>query len=362
MKIKALSLKQFRNIQQETLNFGDHLNVFVGDNGQGKTNILEAIVFLSSGRSFRVNDDTLLIQSGLEFAEINASIEASSLKHLRAIISQFGKYLKVNETVVSRLSDFIGHCNVVLFQPDDLQFFTQAPRKRRRDIDYELGKLSQRYTQALSKAMQLIQERNAALKSSKVDDTYLSVLNDKIAEESVVIINERWFMLDSLNPKICHYYEKLSGTKANIVFSYETFVQRNDESLKDAILKKMDENTKRDRDFKMTHVGIHRDDFVFRIDEVPVVHRLSQGQRRLLIVAYKLSIIEQIYEKTHTYPIFCMDDLLSELDEERRLKVLTMLPEMLQCFVTTTDIQFLNGYDKNIKIFPVSNGTVKGGQ
>ncbi|AMC92433.1 hypothetical protein AOC36_00020 [Erysipelothrix larvae] len=359
MKINTVTLRNFRNIQNANVSFSDHINVLVGDNGQGKTNLLESIVYLSYGKSFRVNDDQLMIKNDTDFADVKAEIETSSKNRVRVVISETGKFLSMNDAPVNRLSDFIGLVNVVLFQPDDLQFFTQTPKKRRRDIDYEIGKLSHQYMHSLTKVMRLIQERNSMLKSREVDEAYMSVLNGMIADESVIIVKERFSLVENLNPKIQKYYNKLVETPSEIRFSYASFIKSPEENSKEMVLKKFEENFKRDREFRLTHSGIHRDDFVFLVEDIPVVHRLSQGQRRLLIVAYKLAIIECIYEKTGSYPIFCMDDLLSELDETRRSRVLMLLPDTIQCIITTTDFQFLEGYLKEIKFFSVKDGVIR---
>lgn len=169
MRISSIKLRQFRNISSLELNFDKNLNVFIGDNGQGKTNFIESIVYLSSGRSFRLQNDLGLIKANSKFAEVSADItKKSENTHLRAVISEEGKYFQVNHQSLGLMSDFIGNLNVVLFNPDDLQFFSSTPRKRRREIDFELGKISKKYMDHLSLASKLLSERNAYLKTNNI--------------------------------------------------------------------------------------------------------------------------------------------------------------------------------------------------
>lgn len=192
MKVKNLELRQFRNIQNLNLSFNKNINVFIGDNGQGKTNIIESLVYLSSGRSFRVNSDGYLIQYGSDFLSIVADVEdQNNIQNLKVVLSNAGKYLQVNQQPLKKMTEFIGRCNVVLFNPEDINFYSNSPRKRRREIDFELGKMSKRYLNQLSLSNKLLSERNAYLKNKNVDQDYLDILTEKLVDESILIIEMR---------------------------------------------------------------------------------------------------------------------------------------------------------------------------
>ncbi|UPU38431.1 DNA replication and repair protein RecF [Erysipelothrix sp. Poltava] len=192
MKVKNLELKQFRNISNLNLSFNKNINVFVGDNGQGKTNIIESLVYLSSGRSFRVSSDEYLIQYGNEFLSVIADIEdQNNTQNLKVVLSSAGKYLQVNQQPLKKMTEFIGRCNVVLFNPEDINFYSNSPRKRRREIDFELGKMSKRYLNQLSLSNKLLSERNAYLKNKNVDQDYLEILTEKLVDASILIIEMR---------------------------------------------------------------------------------------------------------------------------------------------------------------------------
>lgn len=358
MKINNLELYQYRNIKEASFEFNDHLNIFVGDNGQGKTNIVEAIAYLSSGRSFRVNNDLILIEEGEEYSRIKAEIvNQEKFESLEIVMSEAGKYLKHNNRVLTKMSELIGLCNVVLFSPDDLQFFTQAPRKRRREIDYELGKSSTEYVKRLSEYNRLLMERNATLKSGKIDRDYINVLDVQMNDNSLFIINERKKFIDSLNKELNLIYQKLTLNKSHVEIFYQAPFDLKEENWMEELNKKVAESWQRDQNFKLSHVGIHRDDFVFKVNDKPVVNVLSQGQRRLLMIAYKIAVINWFISTTGLIPIFCMDDLFSELDEEKRSSVLTLLNPKLQVFITTTDINFIKT-NKDKHIFHVKDGNI----
>lgn len=353
MKITSINLRNFRNIENLELECHPHLNIFVGDNGQGKTNILESIAYLSSGRSFRVTSDLMMIKDEEDHAKIDCYFDDAT--HISVVLSNQGKYMMHNQRNITKLSDFIGICNVVLFNPDDLQFYTQAPRKRRREIDYELGKSSKTYLQNLAKVNGLVQDRNVFLKSGVQDEVYLEVVDQQIAQLSEYIIHSRYEFTQFVSNIIEKYYQLFSDTKDTLIFEYDASIDLNSENYKTALLKKMKESHRRDKDFKMTHVGIHRDDFIFKINNVPVTQRMSQGQRRMLMIAFKLAVIDWFIQHEKQTPIFCMDDFFFELDAKKRKLVLDHLDKKIQIFITTTDLDFIQTL-KDKHIFEVNSG------
>ena len=355
MKITSINLRNFRNIENTQLEFHPHLNIFVGDNGEGKTNLIESLVYLSSGRSFRINQDLLLIKNDEEFSKIDAYL--SNEDNISVVLSDKGKYMVYNDRNLNKLSDFIGLCNIVLFNPDDIQFYTQAPRKRRREIDYELGKSSKTYLQNLSKVNKLVQDRNAYLKSKTIDELYLEVLDHQISELSEYIIIKRKEFMEYISTKVNHYYSTFTEDDLNISFEYDSAIDLDKDNYKIALLDKMKESKSRDIEFKMTHVGIHRDDFIFKTNGTPITYIMSQGQRRILMITYKLAVIDWFIEFNDIKPIFCMDDLFSELDETKRQLVLDNINKDLQIFITTTDLDFIDT-KKDKFIFKVEKGNI----
>lgn len=353
MKIETLSLVNYRNIETMTLNCHPGINVLVGDNGQGKTNIVEALVYLSFGQSFRVNDDKVLIRNDEAFAKIDS--RGTGGDELSVVISKAGKYITRNGAVLPRLSDLIGIMNVVLFQPEDLNFFSNAPRLRRREIDYELGKAHHETLIQLSRHRQLLNLRNSALKAEPVDLDYIDVIDEELISISVQMIQWRHAFIEDLNERIKVYYPRLSHSEVQTGLHYQTMVDPLSVDLKAAVTERMEASRSRDLLFKMTHVGIHRDDYIFTMEEGEVAHRASQGQRRMLMLAYKFSLIDYFKDLTGHTPILCLDDLYSELDQEKRNELLNWIPKDVQIFITTTDLAFIDPYIKG-KIFNIDEG------
>lgn len=357
MKIDRIKIRQFRNIEKAELSFEKDINVLIGNNGQGKTNFIEALVYLSSGRSFRLQNDINLVQKEKDFAEVEAILNKSEKEiKLRAVISEKGKYFQVDEQSLELMSDFVGYCNVVLFNPDDLQFFTTTPTKRRREIDFELGKISHKYMGHLSLASKYLSERNAYLKIDSIDHDYLNIISNQLIDESTYIIKLRHAFIKKLEPIISEKYQYLSESDADITIEYKSAINDID-NIKNELEEKMKASMKRDLDFKLTHVGIHRDDYIFRLNNLPVSDMASQGQKRMIILAYKLALVELISSSQSEYPILCLDDLFSELDKTRREKVILGLDKGMQVFITSTDRQFIVEND-NVEIFNVIKGNI----
>lgn len=338
MRVNRLYLQQYRNIESLDFTFKHNLTVFVGNNGQGKTNIIESLVFLSSGRSFRVLDDTLLIKQGHEFASIDALIDESY--RLRVVLSEKAKYLQVNKQVIRKLSEFLGHCNVVLFSPDDLNFFTEAPRKRRRDIDYEMGKLSKRYLELISSYSKVLSERNAYLKKAMPDPIYHEIVTQSLIELQIPIMKQREAFSLAISPLMTQWYQRFNGSDDIVTIEYKGPVSV-DEDCVETLTRRYQEFQQREIDMRVTQLGVHRDDYTMKLNGEPVINIASQGQKRMIMVAYTFALVSLIYEKQSQYPILCLDDLFSELDETRRKRVLEMIPPTMQTFITTTDLRFI---------------------
>ena len=354
MIIKNISLRNYRNYEKVDVNFDEKINYFIGNNGQGKTNLLEAILFLSLTKSHRINDDKKLIKDNNNFSKINALIYDEKDIKLETIIHKNGKSLSINNYQINKVSDFIGKLNVILFSPDDLFLFNDLPRERRKIIDQEISKINQKYLFSLNKYKNLIKDKNNLLKNKEIDINYLDVINEQLIDESEVIIKERIKIIEILNKNINRIYKLLSNENNEISIEYKKCID--DVDIKDG-LKKLYENTKqKDIDYRVASEGIHREDFLFLMGKEPLINIASQGQKRMVVLSFKLSLINYIYQQTNKYPILLLDDVLSELDKNHRERLINLLKDKNQCIITTTeDIDI----DKNIKKFYVKNGTVK---
>ena len=350
MIVKNISLRNYRNYEKVDISFDEKINYFIGNNGQGKTNLLEAILFLSLTKSHRINDDKKLIKYNSPFTKINSLINDEEDKKMEVIIHQSGKSLSINNIQINKVSDFIGKLNVILFSPDDLFLFNDQPRERRKVIDQEISKINQKYLLTLNKYKNLIKDKNNLLKNKEIDINYLDVLNEQLINESKIIINERKKIIEVLNKNIKRIYKLLSNEDKDIFIEYKCCVE-------DGNLKRLFEEAKqKEIDYRVASVGPHREDYLFLMDNEPLINIASQGQKRMVVLAFKLSLINYIYQQTNKYPVLLLDDVLSELDKNHRERLINLLKDKNQCIITTTeDIDI----KENIKKFYVEDGTVK---
>ncbi len=364
MYIENLSLRNFRNYREVSIPLQKGMNILVGENGVGKTNILEAIYFLSTTRSHRNVEDDELICFGKVFASIDASVVyQDDKKRLSVTISPSGKTLKISNIPVRRTSEFVGKVNAVLFAPSDMDLFDAAPKARRRLIDMELGKLSGVYMNELSKYLKCLKERNAYLKSG-TDPVMLETYTDMLCQPQIKIITNRLRFVNSLNVYLSYFYNQLAGTNSKLHIEYLSFVsEKNDESIMLQQIKDIYESTReRDMFTKSTNVGVHREDFAFYLDGKDVSKYASQGQKRMVILAIKLSIVQIIFQIRREYPVLLLDDVFSELDSKRRLGLLKLLPSSIQTIITTTDtaeVGMIN--QQNVNVINIAKGNVING-
>lgn len=342
MILQKLQLRNFRNYESIDLYLEPGIHLITGKNAQGKTNLLEAVSYLSTTRSHRSNDDKNLIQEGKEAFVIRATVLRKNKKmDLRVALNEQGKNLFLYQTVIKRVSDFIGEFNAVLFCPDDMALFQASPRVRRRFIDMELSKLSKAYTRVLNEVGKLLKERNALLKQERIDLAYLDVLDEQLIEKQAVIITQRQRFLSDLLDQ-CHlFYEKLSQDQTKLSFQYHSCVPYCDDlaELKERLKRKYEKYRERDCFLKQTTVGTHKEDFMFMINEKELSSYASQGQKRSVLLAVKVGIVYMIHALTEEYPVLLLDDVFSELDEDRKKMLLISLPKEVQIFITTTDIK-----------------------
>lgn len=348
MEITSLELINYRNYHKLKINFHEGINVLYGKNGQGKTNLLEAILLMSTMKSHRLNDDKKLIKYASDYATIKTTVLTNSgTLSLKAIITSKGKSLFNHHNQVKKVSDFIGQLNAVLFCPDDIRLFNETPKFRRHFIDVELGKISNNYTNLLSDYNRLMKERNNYLKTSqKIDDLLLDSFDEQLAYLDEVIIKQRYQFLKTVFNKTNLIYQKLANVEdSDIAFKYESFITL-EELNHQKIIEKIRQVRLRDIKIRQTSVGIHKDDFDFLMNGVPIKEIASQGQKRTLILSIKLGIVYTIYELTNDFPIVLLDDVFSELDAERKNKLLNLLDKRMQIFITTNEhkrIKLKNG-------------------
>lgn len=266
---------------------------------------------------------------------------------------------KVNHLKQARLSDYIGHMNVVLFAPEDLQLIKGAPSVRRKFIDIELGQIKQIYLSDLSNYNHILKQRNTYLKSSqKIDETFLSVLDDQLVEYGCRVIKHRIKFIKDLEKFGEKKHLEISNQSEDLSISYQSTVNfTNEEVLMDSFKMALEKSRSRDLFKKNTGVGPHRDDIAFYINGMDASFG-SQGQHRSLVLSIKLAEIELMESITNESPILLLDDVMSELDNTRQLKLLETISQSIQTFITTTSLDHLQNLPENLSIFNIQKGKI----
>ena len=343
MLIKKISLKNFRNHNSVSFDFNDHLNVLTGPNAAGKTNVVEAIYYLSLARSFRTNEDTDLINKNHEKAEIDAVIlEGELTRKIKIIITKTGRMVMINGKGISKLSELSKCVNVILFQPKDVQLFNGPPRDRRNFLDISISKKSSIYLDYISRYEKVLKERNDLLKMDKVDQTLLDVTTEILIKLSASIISYRQMYVKDINDILNKITRALTGEKGKFELKYYPFIPYDAEFIENAkkAYKRAEES---DFKHKQTSIGVHREDISISLNGREIAAFGSQGENRIAALALKLSPYFLIEDKDKK-PIVVLDDVMSELDHNHQERLIKFLRKFNQVFITGTklDIQDCN--------------------
>lgn len=340
MLVKSLKLNNYRNYTNENIIFDPNLNIIIGKNGSGKTNILESIVVVSNTKSFRTNNDQDLIKKGEEFSKIDLISDKNDFK---VVINKKNKSLYINNNLIKRTSQFIGKLNAILFKPGDLELFNQSPSERRKLLDIEISKISNRYVLALVKYNKILKDKNKLLKENNPDETLLSVLDESMAPLIKTIIEEREKFFDVINEYISAMYTMISGKIVDIHVNYKKCSETYE------VNEKIESSRNKDFYYHYTTFGPHHDDYEFIMDGYNLNSIASQGQKRMVLIAFKFALIKYIQKQTNKTPIVLLDDILSELDKDNQERLLNVIPSSAQVIITNTDINNLK-IDKEYKL------------
>ena len=365
MYIDYLHLRFFRNFREETIRFDKEINILFGKNGQGKTNLLESIYFMSTTKSHRGVDDVEMIYLNEDFANIDCHVYKSEEDSVfNAVIHKKGKSLCIRNLPIKKISEYVGKINAVLFSPADMNLFDSSPKERRKMIDMEFGKMSVMYINQLNTYNRLLKERNAFLKQGTEDSTLLDTITEQMINPQIQIIKKRKLLISQLNSKIGGIYKSLSDSNEVVSINYLGMVDfdADDEVMALRIKEKYEFSKERDIVLKQTNVGIHREDIEFFMDKKTVLSYASQGQKRMIVIALKLALVEIINEYIGENPVLLLDDVLSELDIYRRNRLIEIIPKGIQTIITSTDKEdIMPELLRKAKIFEIEKGSVISG-
>lgn len=342
MFVTKLIINHFRNYSHLEASFDLNRIYITGENGIGKTNILESIYYMTLGRSFRKADDVSLIQKNENEASIYLEYfsEKENKSHrLSCVISKDHKLFAFDDEKVKSISSIFGKLLTVNYDPGQVFFFRNEPEQRRRYLDEICSQLSSQYLYALVRYKKLLKERNLALQQDYDQDVIDSYRNQLI-NLSYRIVKERKDMIKSLSLKSTDYYKKLFDQEDKIMsLKYKTSCPIDDdqESFVKNSIQLFEKNKSLENIRKITLIGPHRDDLIGLLNENPLAEYASQGENRIASISLKLSTLDIIYEKTNTKPILLLDDITSDLDDKRCKNLLKIINnDSMQVFITGT--------------------------
>ncbi|WP_010279251.1 DNA replication/repair protein RecF [Paenibacillus senegalensis] len=368
MFLTRMTIQNYRNYNQIELNADPKVNIFVGSNAQGKTNLLEAIYVLALSKSHRTHQDKQLIRWNEEQALLYGEIEKKyGPCRLSLAISTQGKKAKINSLEQKKLSSFIGTLNVVMFAPEDLEIVKGSPGVRRRFLDMEIGQVHPGYLYDISQYQKVLLQRNQFLKQlggkSSSSTAMLDIWNEQLAQYGSKIVKKRKDFIKKLQTWAQTVHGGITKGREQIEIEYRPSLSvesmEDEAMLFEQFMIKLSQVKEQEIRRGATLVGPHRDDMVFYINNKEVQLYGSQGQQRTTALSLKLAELELIREEIGEYPILLLDDVLSELDQHRQTQLIETFQNKVQTFITTTGLESVN-FDKleQAAVFEVQEGTV----
>ena len=359
MEIKSLAVSNFRNYEKDKIEFSSGTNVIFGNNAQGKTNLLEAIYLFSHGKSHRAKSDSELVWFGADFMSLGIEFvdKYRSYRALMQIGSNGKKSVKINNVPITKLSMLMQYLNVVMFSPEDLEIVKGAPQQRRRFLDEAISQLYPVYLASLISYHKKLAQKNSLIKKLRINgnanDPMLDVWNEQIAEDGSKIMQYRKKFVEQLGDFAKETHLHMSGEKFDLLYtpSIECDIMN-----KEAFLKKLEQSKEREVETGLSLYGIQRDELRFFINEKEVKTYASQGQQRTTVLSLKMAQMEVINYIREEYPVLLLDDIMSELDINRRNYLAGRIKDK-QVILTCTDIDSAScGADT--RVFRVENGRI----
>lgn len=361
MKVKQIQLANYRNLKEQTVELGDGLNVFVGDNAHGKTNLVESVYLCCIGKSPRTDKDKDLISWGQDRAAVNVDYSCRYGKGRISVDLAAGtkKKISVNGVPLAKVGELMGYLNCIYFSPNEIKIISQSPAERRRFLDVDLCQTDKNYFYGLLRHNKALLQRNNALKAAttleEAKDTVYG-WNKVMAEEGARIVLKRRRFCENLKILAADCCRKLTDGKEVLQMSYSThFKGETLQELTENYLQELEKSIERDFQMRHTCVGCQRDDIVIKINGVDVRSFGSQGQLRTAALSLKLAELNVFKNLIGEYPVLILDDVLSELDADRQKRLLNFDSDIQILLTSATDVpQNLLGND--YKIFRIENG------
>ena len=340
MYVRKLELTNFRNYSKYKVDNLDSLNIIIGENGIGKTSIIESIYVCSLARSFKSNDDYVILKKGESFSKIKIELEIQDDKYkkLEYLLTEKGKKTKINSSLKKKISDFISQYKVILFSPDELRIIKESPNTRRNYLNISLSQINKTFIKLLNNYNLIIKNKNDYLKkmfiNSNMDASYLDILDLKIAQYGQEICSQRLEYINKVNKYIKRIFRKFKKEDELYIKYNSHFLEKSIEEIC-VLLRKNRDN---EMSLGLTKTGVHRDDIEFIHNGNNAKEFSSQGVQKLILLSLKLAELDVLVNDYYEEPILLLDDLFSELDSVNQNSILNNLNKSIQVFITTTDI------------------------
>ena len=365
MILKNLKIQNFRNYDNLNISLSPNITIIYGNNGQGKTNLLESIYVLAFTKSHRSFIDKNLIKKNEETAVIKGTLVNDISYNLEIVINKYKKQVKIDNNSITKLADYITKMNIIIFYSDDLELIKGFPSERRKYLNLELSQISPNYYNTINDYNKLLKIRNDYLKQlnngEQIDENYFQILTDYIVEKSVFIYQMRQKYIERLNNICPDIFKEIAGKKGfKIIYKPSIELENlSKEIIKNNLKEAFSNNLEREIKQKSTLYGPHHDDFEFQLNDENLRNYGSQGQQRLAVLALKLSEIQIIKDYKNNSPIILLDDVFSELDHKKKNNLLKYINNDMQVIITTTD---LDNIDKKIinksKLVKINKGKI----
>lgn len=363
MKIKRLDIVNYKNIAEASIDCSPGFNCFIGNNGMGKTNILDALYHLSMCKSFFNLPDSQNIRHGEPFFVLQGEYEreGEGLDIYCGVKRGQKKVFKKNKKAYERLSEHIGLIPLVMISPADSVLIDGGSEERRRFIDGVISQCDTLYLQHLIRYNRIVSQRNVLLKEHigiPLDGDMVAVWDDQLAESGSVILNKRRDFIELFGERFQYFYNRITAGKEKVSLTYSTTIKDGD------FLGCLQRSFARDRMLLYTTVGIHRDDIVLELEEYPVKRLGSQGQKKSFLTALKFAQFAYLAEQKGIKPLLLLDDIFDKLDEERVKQIIRLVSEenFGQVFITDTNREhideILQTHVVEYKIYQVEDGNV----
>ena len=354
MWIKKIKINNFRNYKSQEINLEKNINIFYGENAQGKTNIIEAIFLSSMGKSFRAKKDKEMIMLGEEKSNIEIEYEKTDRDGKIKIELGNKKIVYINGIKIKKLSELLGKINVVIFTPDDINILKGGPQNRRRFLDIMISQLRPNYMYNLNLYLKTLEQRNNYLRQIREEnknENMLDIWDEELSNYAINIYNYRKEFIEKIKNKIKNIHSEITNNKEEIEIEYLSECNS-----KEKYLELLKQRRKLDIIKGYTTKGIHRDDFNIYINKKELGIYGSQGQHRTAILSLKLSELNIVKDEIGESPILLLDDFMSELDEKRRKNFLEKINDVQVIITCTEKIDIEN---KEILVYNVKSGEVK---